>query len=241
MFFVDMTVDHILPRSLLDDPKRKTLVLADFDLPKNFDIESYNNWLPCHNGENRQKGSTIFPKQITLYYIGNASDKSEKARSIEDEWRKSKRSDNILIELQVALINKNISPNQVNQVVDNYQQGVTHEPSVEISLEPSITVPNEPIVITFGLTIENVYEHETYDKELLSNYSGLCDQLEIDLVMQLSSIVSSNFFICEDSRDGESLSVRIAFENLNPEEIKMFISDIWEILEVKWFFEIYDE
>jgi 5-methylcytosine-specific restriction endonuclease McrA len=69
LLFADMTTDHILPQALKRDPVQTKKILKEFDLPETFDIESYENWLPCHQGENRQKGSTIFSKSTILFFI----------------------------------------------------------------------------------------------------------------------------------------------------------------------------
>lgn len=53
---IDTTIDHQLPECLLyDDAKRET-VLAEYGLPKDLNINGYENWLPCHHRCNRAKG-----------------------------------------------------------------------------------------------------------------------------------------------------------------------------------------
>jgi hypothetical protein len=241
ILFSEMSVDHILPQTLLKDLPRRERVLADYGLPDDFDIESYNNWLPCHQGDNRQKGDTIFPKANCIFFIGLASDKAETAKKIEGEWRASKKNDRHLYHIQVGLRNGTVSINQLTQVVIDYQQEIYPKSSEEVADEEFSENPNEPIVITFGLTMETVYEQEIYDEETLDSYPNLCDRLQADLITQLSSLISCKFFVCEDYRDGEAFSVRIAFENPDPENLSKFTSEIWEVLEIMWYSEIYGE
>ena len=55
----ETTIDHVLPESLLDDDDQLQKVLAEYGLPKDFKINGYENWLPCHAGCNEEKGNTI--------------------------------------------------------------------------------------------------------------------------------------------------------------------------------------
>lgn len=53
----EATVDHVLPESLLDDEDRREAILVEYGLPKDFNINGYENWLPCHNHCNQSKGN----------------------------------------------------------------------------------------------------------------------------------------------------------------------------------------
>jgi hypothetical protein len=225
-----MTVDHIFPQDLSYDPIRKKKVFLEYGLPATFDIESYDNWLPCHQWENREKSNIVFDASTTRFFLGIAKGKSETAANIEKKWRKKKRNDKILYILEVALVKGEITKDQVYHVIAAGGSGS----------EKQLRRENEPIVIAFGLTIEMVQQQEMYSEEILSDLPSLYNQLEADLKDQLSSIVSCKFFICEELRDGESFTIRIAFEDPDPEEIKKFETGPWEVLEIRWFSEIYD-
>ena len=54
---IEATIDHVLPESLLDDDERRETILAEYGLPATFDINSFQNWLPCHARCNQSKGS----------------------------------------------------------------------------------------------------------------------------------------------------------------------------------------
>ena len=124
------------------------------------------------------------------------------------KWRVDKRNDKALYELQIGLSKGEITKDQIHQVISLVETPTSHE--------------NEPIVVTFGLKIEDVQEQGIYSEDLLSDYPKLCDRLEIDLITGLHSIISADFFICEDLRNGECLSVRIAFGNFKPKQIAEF-------------------
>src|SRR5262245_19592336 len=54
---VESTVDHVLPESLLHDETERVKILADYGLPESFNINGYENWLPCHNHCNQRKAN----------------------------------------------------------------------------------------------------------------------------------------------------------------------------------------
>lgn len=65
-----MQVDHIIPESLLDEPDRLAEVLDKFRLPREFDLNSYANWMPscsqCNNGSKPKMGCLEMQKMIRL-------------------------------------------------------------------------------------------------------------------------------------------------------------------------------
>ena len=56
---IDTTIDHQLPESLLYDDAGRAEVFAEYGLPADFNINGYENWLPCHNRCNQAKGSEV--------------------------------------------------------------------------------------------------------------------------------------------------------------------------------------
>jgi hypothetical protein len=53
---VETTIDHQLPESLLYDDAARAAVFVEYGLPTEFNINGYENWLPCHNHCNQEKG-----------------------------------------------------------------------------------------------------------------------------------------------------------------------------------------
>lgn len=101
---------------------------------------------------------------------------------------------------------------------------------------------HQPIVITFGLNIENALKTRSERRALALDYSLLCDQLESDLVDLLNAALSCSFYYVEPSkRTGETLSVRLAFLQLDFNELDAFTSSLWEILEIQYYSEIYPD
>jgi hypothetical protein len=79
--FVEMEVDHILPESLLKDRSALDKALAAFGLQSDFDLNSFENWLPAHRRCNGIKREHIFrPTPIIQVWIDRARDKAGTAR-----------------------------------------------------------------------------------------------------------------------------------------------------------------
>jgi hypothetical protein len=223
--YAEVWVDHILPASLAGDSIRLSSLLQEFGLEQNFDLNDYGNWLPSHPRCNQRKSDLILERGIALYYIGIASSKANTARIEEDKSRKNLKGDKLLGSLQIAMDEGVISKSDIQYIVSN-----------------SILLKDEPTVITFGLLIETVLVSDQAPDNVSTDYPHLCDWLEKDLIRHLQSITNCGFFYTEPSlRTGESLSVRLAFVDLDENELAGFSSAWWEILEFAPFSAIYGD
>jgi len=95
-------------------------------------------------------------------------------------------------------------------------------------------------VAAFGLTIEGLMENYELPASIPRFYPHLCDWLEEDLMKRLSKSPLTGLRFLEDSRDGETLSMRVGFK-WDPEKAPLDFGDIewWEVLEVAPFESIY--
>jgi hypothetical protein len=57
---VDTTIDHFFPESLLSNKALRIKALSEYGLDDNFDINGFENWLPCHGRCNQTKGNKTF-------------------------------------------------------------------------------------------------------------------------------------------------------------------------------------
>jgi hypothetical protein len=81
-----MQVDHILPESLLDDPTELAEVLETFGLPQNFNLNSYENWLPTCPQHNNLKRAIVFtPSPLVQIHLQQAAAKADRARDVEKQ------------------------------------------------------------------------------------------------------------------------------------------------------------
>ena len=80
-----MAVDHVLPEHLLDDETALKEALALFGLPSDFDLNSFENWLPAHGPCNNRKHDHVFrPTPLIQVCIDQARENADKAREICD-------------------------------------------------------------------------------------------------------------------------------------------------------------
>jgi hypothetical protein len=113
-------------------------------------------------------------------------------------------------------------------------------------IEPSLmarSLKSQTWVVTFGLLIDDVIRSQLLPDDAPKRYYALCDWLERDIWRHLYDAPIVNPRVCEASaRDGEALSIRIAFE-WNPEEAPLCFPDLvwWNVLEVVPYESIYFE
>jgi hypothetical protein len=109
--YKDTTIDHFFPEELLNDNQKRVEILKEYGLAdENFNINGFENWLPCHAICNQRKSTK------TLNYIpGNAFilerliAKSEKVMQTSIRLSKDKKKDNIFLSLLNALELEKIS------------------------------------------------------------------------------------------------------------------------------------
>jgi hypothetical protein len=81
-----MEVDHIVPESISADPDRLRAVLVALGRRNDFDINSYENWMPSCRSCNRRKSDVEFePSPIVQVLLQQAADAAPRAREAETE------------------------------------------------------------------------------------------------------------------------------------------------------------
>ncbi|WP_281023607.1 HNH endonuclease signature motif containing protein [Minwuia sp. IMCC4030] len=84
--FQSMHVDHIIPEALLDDKEELERVVLELGLPEDFEVNSYENWMPSCAGCNLKKGQIVFKKSLMVQTIIQiAAEKAKLARTFENE------------------------------------------------------------------------------------------------------------------------------------------------------------
>ena len=106
----EATVDHVLPESLLDDEDMREAILVEYGLSKDFNINGYENWLPCHSRCNQSKGNkppTFIPgnKAIIVGLQRRAGEAARIAREVSSNATK----DNVFKSVFAALERQAIS------------------------------------------------------------------------------------------------------------------------------------
>lgn len=76
-------IDHVIPESLLDDPDQLAAVLEALGRPDDFDLNSYENWMPACRPCNLTKSNTPWePSGFVQLTLQSAAAKAEKARDV---------------------------------------------------------------------------------------------------------------------------------------------------------------
>ncbi len=224
--FTEITIDHIIPEHISDDVEQLQAIKFQYGLDTDFAINDYCNWVPAHPHCNRGKGTTIFPPTpAVIMILEKVQRKGKLAWKEADRIKRSMKGGDVLGKLGIAL-----------------QRGIVLKDDVVAIL--NTTSPQreqyEPIVITFSLNTDEVLRKGSLATGLPTDYPSLCTWLEKDLIKQLSSLLTCSFFYSEASqRTGETLSVRLAFFQLNFTELDKFTNPWWEILEIQYYSEVY--
>jgi hypothetical protein len=85
---VTFQVDHVIPERLAGYPEKLRCVINSYGLPDDFDLNSFENWLPSCAFCNNEKRGTVFEElPIIAVQLKKASAKADKARTLESETR----------------------------------------------------------------------------------------------------------------------------------------------------------
>ena len=224
--FTEITIDHVVPEHVSDDAEQLQASKILYGLNTDFSINDYCNWVPAHPHCDRGKGATVYPATPALIMmLEKAQRKGKQARREADRIKRSTKGGDVLGKLGIALQGGLVSGDDVMVVLDSMSPEHDH---------------GETIVITFSLNTDEALSQDLPATALPADYPSLCDWLEKDLVTQLSSLLTCRFFYPEASqRTGETLSVRLAFPQLDFNELDKFSSPWWTILEMQYYSEVY--
>ena len=111
-------IDHIIPESLADKPLEFEQVRTDFELDKDFDIFGYENLLPCRISANLQKGSLVFDKAHTHYFLSIAASKKSEVLSQLEKIEKRNNRGKVLILLRQCLERGELSISEIVNILE---------------------------------------------------------------------------------------------------------------------------
>ena len=146
---VEVTVDHVLPESLLDDGDTLETILVEYGLPKDFNINGYENWLPCHNHCNQSKGSRP-PKFIpgNKVILDGLQRRAGKAARIAYEVSSNVTKDNVFKTVFTALERQAISIRDLGDLYQAFLYDSTRAgvPEDVIVLDSGYWIPKDEII-----------------------------------------------------------------------------------------------
>lgn len=117
--YTSMEVDHIVPEQLLDDPAKLAEVLVALGRPIDFDINSFENWLPSCRSCNAKKSAMLFdPAPIVLINIQIAQKKANEARRLATRTISDRQIGNAIAQVEVAVASKDIEFEKIRPLVE---------------------------------------------------------------------------------------------------------------------------
>lgn len=115
--YSDLHIDHIIPEKLKAGNIELVSLLAEINLSKDFNINSYYNLFPSHSKCNQRKGGSIFSKSTLLFYLEIAKSKYSNISRAEDRLRKKRYYEKLLIDISIALNLGQITSLQVSEII----------------------------------------------------------------------------------------------------------------------------
>lgn len=224
--FGDLDVDHLIPRKIrrsdFADLCKRLRLRADFD------VGGLYNLVPTHHDCNKRKAGGLFPDEALVFYLDLWRRKQKEIDRELQTFERIAARDRYLIGISKFVESGEMTKQEILQFVANIPQ-------------PAKSQPHDPLVITFGVNVIELAEAKKLPKKAGDNYAAICDWLEKDLLFRLSGALPALFSQTEASeRNGETLSVRIAFWNLDLDRLDQLSLSNWEIVEVANFSELYE-
>jgi predicted RNA-binding Zn-ribbon protein involved in translation (DUF1610 family) len=223
----DLEIDHLVPQKI--QKKELENLCQRIALPMDFDPDALYNLVPAHHNCNNRKAGDLFTDKTLLFYLEIWAKKQKNVNCELQRFERSAAHDQHLIAIAKSVESGEITKQQIVQFVASIPR-------------PANPKPSEPLVITFGANVSELTESHKLPREAGETYPIICDWLEKDLVFRLSGTLPVLFRQAEASeRNGETLSVRIAFWNLDLDRLDQFDLSHWTILEIANFSELYGE
>ena len=226
-YFTENNIDHIIPESTEHDHLKELIV--KLELPPTFTLDCPRNLVPTHHGCNARKRDHEFSEVTLRYYFEMWEQRQEdierRLKSLQDQ----SQNERLLTRLASRIETGFMSIQEVTEFLTRTIPSPTKKTS-------------EPLVICFGVNIEDLYDSAELPEGIPDDYVHICDWLEQDLIARVREFVPSLSVQSEASgRNGETLSVRIAFWNLDVALLEQIDLSPWEVLEIASFSEIYDD
>jgi hypothetical protein len=159
--FVEVTVDHVIPESLLSEPLRLKEIIDDYDLPSSFQINGYENWLPAHSHCNGTKTNKVFSmtpsyRPIFEQLIQRAAKVKRTAEAIQRDQSKAK----VLTSLLTALERNKVSLTDLADLISAYASLDIAIPGIQSTPKAFLRLDNGYFIDRASISFEGPCECE---------------------------------------------------------------------------------
>jgi hypothetical protein len=215
--YCDLQIDHIVPEGISEN---KLSELRPF-LPANFEINSAENWVTCHQGCNRRKGVILFETKLLLFYLQMAGKRAPRVQRILQSFETARENDGLLSKLAVRIEQGHLSRDAVISAI-----GEVPKP---------VQMPFDPWVIAFGVNLFDPLPVDAPQRDPeLSDW--LIEKLEGDL-----KAAAAIFRVIDDERSGETVTIRYAFWLFDFDRIRDGIEPCWDVLAIQKYSELFND
>lgn len=121
--FQEVTVDHVIPEAIGEDEGKVISIKTMYGLAENFEINSYQNWVPAHGKCNQWKGQDIFsPSPVMLAILERVAKRAHFAEAAATNAVADKNKGRILGRLRSALEAETITKGEVQELLAGIEQ-----------------------------------------------------------------------------------------------------------------------
>lgn len=117
----DLEIDHILPKSLANDPVKLATLMSELSLPRGFNLNSARNYLPTHRGCNSKKSGRVLQPSNIRYYLEIADGKLGALQRHIDELELQAQRDVLIGSVRASLESGNLDPLDLAEAISNVQ------------------------------------------------------------------------------------------------------------------------
>jgi len=144
LFLKSMRIDHILPRSLKDDPERLYVISEEYGLPHNFELDSFENWLPTCDPCNSAKYKEPFrPTPIIQRYVDRARSGAAETKALAERIVTNQAISKALITLEMAFDQGRLDLSIIEPLIELYEQHQRRTRLREFRITPQCTILHE--------------------------------------------------------------------------------------------------
>lgn len=196
-------------------------------LDPTFSVNDIRNLVPTHRSCNSRKSNIEFNQNNLRFYFEVWATKIPRVELELERLGRQSQNEALLVKLASRIESGDLTVPEVVGFLERNSKG-TRKPTTE------------PLVVCFGLLSEEI-DDSMIPEHVPREYSLVCDFLENDLMCKLQNDIPCLSVITERSRNGETVSIRVAFWNLDLEHLERTDFGPWQVHEVAYYSEIYSD
>lgn len=144
LYLKSMRIDHVIPRSLKGNRERLSMVLKEYGLSDNFDLDSFENWLPTCDPCNSAKYKEPFrPTPIIQRYIDRARAKAVEAEALAKGIVKNQAISKALNTIEMAIDQAGFDVRALEPLIKLYEEHQRRAQAREFRVTPQFTILHE--------------------------------------------------------------------------------------------------